>query len=72
MELINENFKQDSITLREISAYGIPLQAKEALSFAVLGYLTLNNKPGNIPSVTGARHRVVLGKISLPNIPATI
>ncbi|MEK6713303.1 MAG: anhydro-N-acetylmuramic acid kinase [Nitrospirota bacterium] len=72
MELINENFKKDSITLREISAYGIPLQAKEAFSFAVLGYLTLNNKPGNIPSVTGARHRVVLGKISLPNIPATI
>ena len=72
MELINENFKKDSITLRKVSTYGIPLQAKEAFSFAVLGYLTLNNKPGNIPSVTGARHRVVLGKISLPNIPAII
>jgi len=35
----------------------------EACAFAGLAYLTLNNKAGNIPSVTGAKHPVVLGAI---------
>lgn len=62
MELIKDSFKHDVRKISEISAYGIPPQAKEAISFAILGYLTLNNKPGNIPSVTGAGHSVILGK----------
>ncbi len=35
----------------------------EACAFAWLAYRTSNNKPGNIPSVTGASHPVVLGAI---------
>ena len=65
VELINEKFKNSGVRISEISAYGIPPQAKEAISFAVLGYLSLNHKHGNIPSVTGARHGVILGKITL-------
>lgn len=38
--------------------------AKEAMAFAILGYLTLQNKAGNIKSVTGAREAVVLGNIT--------
>ena len=64
--LINDTFKNNSLRISEISAYGIPPQAKEAISFAILVYLSLNRKHGNIPSVTGARHAVILGKISLP------
>lgn len=38
--------------------------AKEAMAFAYLGWLTLQGRPGNVPSVTGATRSAVLGAIS--------
>ncbi len=37
-------------------------EAKEAVAFALLGYLHVTNRPGNVPSATGARGPRVLGK----------
>jgi anhydro-N-acetylmuramic acid kinase len=42
---------------------GISGDAKEALAFAILGNETMLGQPANVPSATGARRRVVLGKI---------
>lgn len=44
--------------------YGISSDAKEAIAFVVLGYLTLTNRPGNVKSATGANRSVILGKIT--------
>src|SRR5262249_17969416 len=43
--------------------FGIANSAKEALAFALLAHETLHNQPNNVPSATGARRPVVLGKI---------
>lgn len=47
-------------------ACGLPVDAKEAIAFAVLADRTMHGLPGNLPRVTGARRAVVLGKISRP------
>lgn len=43
---------------------GFNSDAKEALAFVVLGYLTLNNQPSNLRSATGAKEAVILGNIT--------
>lgn len=50
-------------------ALGIPVLAKEALAFALIGDATLRGVPANVPSVTGARRPCVLGKISPAPLP---
>jgi anhydro-N-acetylmuramic acid kinase len=45
--------------------YGIPIDAKEAIAFAILANELISGNYTNLPSVTGARRRVPLGKIVL-------
>jgi anhydro-N-acetylmuramic acid kinase len=46
--------------------YGLPVDAKEAMAFALLADRTMRGLPGNLPAVTGARRAVILGKIGRP------
>jgi len=55
-----------SLSVELSDNYGLPVDAKEAIAFAVLADRTLNGLPGNLPSVTGARRAVVLGKLVRP------
>lgn len=43
---------------------GVPAEAKEAVVFALIGYLTAHGLPGAVPSCTGAGRAVVLGTIT--------
>ena len=54
------------LTVELSDRYGLPVDAKEAIAFAILADRTLHGLPGNLPSVTGARRAVVLGKIVQP------
>jgi anhydro-N-acetylmuramic acid kinase len=49
--------------------FGVDPDAKEAIAFAILAYRTWKRVPGNLPSATGARHPVILGKLSLTPKP---
>jgi anhydro-N-acetylmuramic acid kinase len=46
------------------SRFGVPPVAKEAFGFALLAYESFHGRPANLPSATGARRAVVLGKIA--------
>ena len=43
--------------------FGISVDAKEAVSFAILAWATIKGKMNNVPAATGAEKPVVLGKI---------
>lgn len=45
---------------------GLNSDAKEAIGFAILGYMRLKGIPSNLPKATGAREKVCLGSIILP------
>jgi anhydro-N-acetylmuramic acid kinase len=62
------------VPMRRIDELGIPEQAKEALLFALIGFLTLSGLPATIPSCTGASHPSVLGSVTPGRrpLPATL
>ncbi|MBN1817037.1 MAG: anhydro-N-acetylmuramic acid kinase [Sedimentisphaerales bacterium] len=52
-----------AIRITTTSEYGIKLDTKEAVSFAILAYATIRGLCNNVPSATGAAQPVILGKI---------
>ena len=54
------------LVMEHSNTYGLQVDMKEAIAFAVLADRTMHGLPGNLPSVTGARRAVVLGKIVRP------
>jgi anhydro-N-acetylmuramic acid kinase len=50
--------------LRRFDELFFPGDAKEAVAFALLGYLTLHGQPGNVPAATGAAGSRVLGSVT--------
>lgn len=54
----------EDMDLRTTADYGMDPDFKEAIAFAVLAHETWNRRASNLPSATGARRAVVLGKVS--------
>ncbi len=51
------------VRIRSMDEFGISVDAKEAVSFALLAYATIKGLANNIPAATGASEPVVMGKI---------
>lgn len=51
------------VELVSSDAFGLSSDGKEAIAFAVLGYLTLHGWSGTLATCTGAKHPVVLGHL---------
>jgi anhydro-N-acetylmuramic acid kinase len=58
------------VRIRRTDELGVPEAAKEALVFAIIGFLTLSGLPATIPSCTGALRPSVLGSITPGQRPA--
>jgi anhydro-N-acetylmuramic acid kinase len=52
------------VRVRTADEFGIDSDAKEAIAFALFAHETWRRRPSNLPSATGARRAVVLGKVS--------
>jgi anhydro-N-acetylmuramic acid kinase len=52
------------VNIQSSADYGINPDAKEAIAFAILAHETWCKRPSNLPSATGARRAVILGKVS--------
>jgi len=57
-----------NIPVESTGMHGVQPDWVEAMAFAWLAQRHLDNRPGNLPSVTGARESVVLGILSTPDI----
>jgi len=51
------------VKMLSTSDFGISVDAKEAVSFAILAWATIKGMANNVPGATGAKQPVVLGKI---------
>jgi anhydro-N-acetylmuramic acid kinase len=65
MGMLREGLERLGVRVREMAELGVEAQAKEAVAFALLGWMTWNGVAGNVISATGAKRAVVLGKVTL-------
>ena len=61
---LRERLATEGRVLRSFDELFFAGEAKEAVAFALLGYLTIHGQPGNLPAATGARGRRVLGMVT--------
>jgi anhydro-N-acetylmuramic acid kinase len=62
--MLEEGLTPLKVKVRMMEDLGVPSQAKEAVAFALLAWLSWHGLPGNIPTATGAKRAVVLGKVT--------
>jgi len=62
MDRISYYTTENAITGDE---FGIDVDSKESVAFAVMGYMTLTGKPSNVRTATGAKESLILGDITI-------
>lgn len=66
MQNLKEQINDMGIEVYKQEELGYSSDAKEAIAFVILANQTLSDKPGNVPSVTGANKTVKLGSVTYP------
>ena len=64
VSVLSDYLTHNGIKVLPSFRFGVPVDAKEALAFAILAYETFHQRPSSLPSATGARGPAILGKIS--------
>lgn len=64
--MLKKLLTEQSIEVLTQEELGFSSDAKEAIAFVILANQTINKKPANVPSVTGAEKPVILGSITYP------
>lgn len=64
MNMLRQKLEPLGCSLMQSGDAGIPVDAKEAVAFALLAYYTWHRHPANVPSATGAKRPAILGQIT--------
>ncbi len=64
MAMLAERLEPLGCKLASSGDFGVPVEAKEAMAFALLAWQTWHHLPGNLPSATGATRPVILGQVT--------
>ncbi len=64
MAMLAERLAKGGMRLMPFDELFFAADAKEAVAFALLGWLTLHGQPGNVPGATGAAGARVLGAVT--------
>jgi anhydro-N-acetylmuramic acid kinase len=64
VQILRDGLEPLGVNLRLMEDLGVPAQAKEAMAFALLAWLSWHGLPGNVPAATGASGARVLGKVT--------
>ena len=64
MRMLRVGLEPLGVKVRLMEELGVAAEAKEAVAFALLAWLTWNGLAGNVPSSTGAKRAAVLGKVT--------
>ena len=64
MAMLAERLEPLGCKLASSGDFGVPVEAKEAMAFALLAWQTWHRLPGNVPSATGAKRPAILGQVT--------
>ena len=67
LRFMKERFAPHGVAVRTQEDLGLSSDAKEAVAFALMADCCMRGKANTLPSVTGAEHPAVMGKISQPH-----
>ena len=66
LRFMKERFAPHGVAVRTQEDLGLSSDAKEAVAFALMADCCMRGRANTLPSVTGAKHPSVMGKISQP------